>query len=62
MEEADQPRFKSSLVSFDKLLDQYADATVGAAAQKDWPAASQYLQQLNNACISCHAMWTDKVR
>ena len=62
MAEGDQAGFKSSLVSFDKLLDQYSESTAEAAAERDWPAASQSLQELNTACVSCHAMWKDKVK
>lgn len=62
MAEEDQAGFKSSLVTFDKLLDQYTESTAIAATEKDWPAASQSLQELNTACVSCHAMWKDKVK
>ncbi|MGM0638860.1 MAG: hypothetical protein ACQET4_11315 [Pseudomonadota bacterium] len=57
MAEEDQAGFKSSLVSFDKLLDQHSESTAATAAQREWPAASQALQRLNAACVSCHAMW-----
>lgn len=62
MPQEKQAGFKSSLVSFDKLLDQYTEATAKAAAQKDWLKASQSLQELNMACVSCHAMWKDEVK
>ena len=58
----DQAGFKSSLVSFDKLLDEYSESTAEAAAARDWPTASQSLQELNTACVTCHAMWKDKVK
>ena len=62
MAEGDQAGFKSSLVSFDKLLDEYSEDTAEAAAARDWPTASQSLQELNTACVTCHAMWKDKVK
>lgn len=62
MKEEDQAGFKSSLVAFDKLLDQYSESTAAAAMERDWPAASQALQELNASCVSCHAMWKDKVK
>lgn len=62
MAEEDQAGFKSSLVAFDKLLDQYAEATADAALQRDWAAASGGLQELNNSCVGCHAIWKDKVK
>ncbi|CAM3964832.1 hypothetical protein VRRI112168_07985 [Vreelandella rituensis] len=62
MAEEDQTGFKSSLVAFDKLLDQSAQATTDAALQRDWAAASRALQELNNSCVGCHAMWKDKVK
>ncbi|MBK1872642.1 hypothetical protein FE848_05345 [Marinobacter sp. 1-3A] len=62
MPEDRQADFKWSLVSFDKLLDQHSEATVEAAAKKDWLKASQSLQELNTACISCHSMWKDEVK
>lgn len=60
MPEEDQAGFKASLVTFDKILDQYTLETVEAAEQKDWLTASEALQELNKSCIACHQMWKEK--
>lgn len=58
----DQAGFKQSLLTFDKILDDYALKAVEAADKDDWPGAATASSDLTNSCIACHAMWKGKVR
>lgn len=62
MPEADKAAFKQSLLTYDKILDQGAEAVVNAAVERDWQAANKALGELNSACISCHALWKGKAQ
>lgn len=62
MDTADQEGFKQSLLSFDKILDAHAQKALEEAAKENWIEASNALSELNASCISCHAMWRQKVK
>lgn len=62
MAKEDQNAFKQSLLAFDKALDTKAQQVVEDAEQGRWTKASNSLNELNGACISCHAMWRQKVK
>lgn len=62
MKEEDQKGFKQSLLSFDKILDTQTGFIVEAARKDNWIEASKASHDLMNSCISCHAMWKDKVK
>lgn len=62
MQKSDQQNFKSSLLAFDKILDTHAERVVKAADDNNWAMASEAAFDLQNACVSCHAMWKDKVK
>ena len=57
----DQKTFKESLLVFDKALDVHTEAMVVAANKDNWTEASEASHALMNTCISCHAIWKDKV-
>lgn len=62
MKEADQAAFKQSLLAFDEILDTQTESIVAAAKKENWIEASNSAHDLMNSCISCHAMWRDKVK
>jgi hypothetical protein len=62
MKKEDQEGFKLSLVSFDKILDTHTESIVKAAKKENWIEASKASNDLMNSCISCHAMWKQKVK
>ncbi len=62
MQVEDQAGFKQSLVAFDKILDIHTENIVEAAKKEEWVEASKASHDLMNACISCHAMWRQKVK
>ena len=62
MKKEDQAGFKQSLVSFDKILDVHAESIVEASKKENWIEASKAANELMNSCISCHAMWKNKVK
>ena len=62
MKKEDQARFKQSLVTFDKILDTHTESIVAAAKKENWIEASKASNELMNSCISCHAMWKQKVK
>ncbi|SCZ67877.1 hypothetical protein [Thiohalomonas denitrificans] len=62
MAEEDQAGFKKSLLAYDQLLDTKAGKVVEDADQGAWTKASNSLNDLNATCLSCHAMWQEKVK
>ncbi|MCW8830354.1 MAG: hypothetical protein OQK32_02420 [Gammaproteobacteria bacterium] len=62
MKEQDQAGFKSTLLTFDKTLDEQAIKVREAVNQSDWARANSALSELNSSCIACHAMWRAKVK
>lgn len=62
MKKEDQVGFKQSLVSFDKILDVHTESIVEASKKENWIEASKAANELMNSCISCHAMWKNKVK
>ncbi|MCU7834476.1 MAG: hypothetical protein KZQ83_04400 [gamma proteobacterium symbiont of Taylorina sp.] len=62
MKKEDQVQFKQSLVSFDKILDVHTESIVEASKKENWIEASKAANELMNSCISCHAMWKNKVK
>lgn len=62
MKKEDQAEFKQSLVSFDKILDVHTESIVEASKKENWTEASKAANELMNSCISCHAMWKNKVK
>ncbi|WP_303905097.1 hypothetical protein [Thiohalomonas denitrificans] len=62
MAEEDQAGFKQSLLAYDQLLDTRAEKVVEDADQGAWTKASNSLNDLNATCLSCHAMWQEKVK
>lgn len=62
VEKKDQAAFKSTLLTFDKTLDNQATKVREAAEEEDWTKANNTLNELNSSCIACHAMWRKKVK
>ncbi|MCU7845198.1 MAG: hypothetical protein KZQ93_15320 [Candidatus Thiodiazotropha sp. (ex Monitilora ramsayi)] len=60
MPESDQAGFKKSLLAFDEILDVQAGKTESEARDENWLNAAKALNDLNAACITCHAMWRKK--
>ncbi|TVT50173.1 MAG: hypothetical protein FHP94_03645 [Denitromonas halophila] len=62
MQETDQAAFKQSLLAFDALLDLHSKSVVSAAMNNDWIEAGNAAHALTSSCVSCHAMWKNKVK
>ncbi|MEN8123866.1 MAG: hypothetical protein ABFR32_01965 [Bacteroidota bacterium] len=62
MNEPDQKNFKSSLLTYDIILDNYAKKLMEEAKNEDWLKASKTAHELMNSCIVCHSMWKYKVK
>ena len=62
MKKEDQADFKKSLLAYDKILDMHAENIVASADKNKWSDASTAANELMNSCISCHAIWKNKVK
>lgn len=62
MAKEDQSGFKQTLMAYDKVLDQHANAILSASNKGDWAAATAASHELMNACASCHAAWKNKAK
>lgn len=61
MAKSNQNDFKQTLLSYDKILDTDASLVAQEAQKENWFKANEAFHQLNNSCISCHAVWKQKV-
>lgn len=61
MEKQNHEAFKSSLVYFDKKMDEDVLAIENAVAKKDWNQAMQELNVFQNTCMACHVTWKNEV-
>jgi len=62
MKKEDQADFKKSLLAYDKILDIQTEAIVAAADKENWTDASTAANELMHSCISCHAVWKNRVK
>ena len=62
MREEDQQDFKKTLLAYDQILHDHADKLVEAAQKENWVEAGNASNDLMSACITCHAMWRNKVK
>lgn len=57
----DQEAFKKMLIAYNDLLHESADAITLLADEKKWEDAAKKASDLTSTCMSCHAVWKDKV-
>ena len=57
----DQEAFKKMLIAYNDLLHESADAITSLADEKKWEDAAKKASDLTSTCMSCHAVWKDKV-
>ena len=62
MDEKDRDAFKSTLVYFDKKMDEDVLAIEKAVQVKDWNKALEGLNTFQNTCTSCHVTWKNEVK
>ena len=62
MKKEDQADFKKSLLAYDKILDMHTEAIVAAADKENWTDAGTAANELMHSCISCHALWKNRVK
>lgn len=62
MKKEDQEAFKSTLLVYDKQMDDDVLAIEKALNKKDWAKAMDASQELNNTCLSCHLSWKNNVK
>jgi len=62
MAEEDRNSFKSTLLYFDKKMDEDVLAIEKAVDKKDWDMALQGLNTFENTCMACHNSWKNKVK
>lgn len=62
MKKEDQKAFKSTLLVYDKQMDEDVFAIEKALNKKDWSKAMDAAQGLNNTCLSCHLSWKNNVK
>lgn len=60
MEKKDQKLFKTSLLTYDKLLHNGTKEVLEVLESKDWIKVNQKLFELSNHCVSCHQVWKNK--
>jgi len=62
MDKKDWNGFKSTLLYFDKKMDEDVLVIEKAVEKKDWNKALDGLNTFNNTCMACHASWKNKVK
>lgn len=62
MDEKDRDAFKSTLVAFDKQMDEDVLAIEKAVKDRNWGKALQDLNNFQNTCMSCHQAWKSEVK
>ena len=62
MAKEDRESFKSTLLYFDKKMDEDVEVIERAVKQKDWNSALMGLSTFENTCMSCHNSWKNKVK
>ena len=62
MKKEDQADFKKSLLAYDKILDMHTENIVAATDKKEWSDAATAANELMHSCISCHAIWKNRVK
>lgn len=60
MPEQAKSGFKSALVTYDIVLENYSKQIDVAVKEDKWLLANQNLHDLNTSCLSCHLAWRDK--
>jgi len=62
MDKKDRDAFKTSLVYFDKKMDDDVLAIEKSVANKDWSGAVEGLNTFQNTCVACHVSWKDNLK
>lgn len=62
MAKENRDAFKSTLVYFDKKMDEDVLFIEKAVEKKDWNKALVGLNEFNNTCMSCHITWKNEVK
>jgi len=56
----DREDFKTSLLSYDKLLHNATSEVLKSLDEKNWIETNQKFFELSNHCVSCHSIWKNK--
>ena len=62
MSNEDRESFKSTLLYFDKKMDEDVLVIENAIIRKDWVLALKGLNTFENTCMACHNSWKNKVK
>lgn len=62
MANEDRDSFKSTLLYFDKKMDEDVLSIEKAVNKKDWDMALQGLNTFGKTCMACHNSWKNKVK